>query len=177
MLGLAMKININRMNIIFLPLIYLIGKAIAYLHDRIKTPAILILGVFFTGFILFIDSYFHQWPQQVAPAYNPSLDQAINFATENTDGTIYLSDSIHKSYMYVLFYRQIDPNKFLDTVVYSNADTSQRDVASFGRYKFMGIQEMPKGGSAYIISNLEKEIFTYQNYRSMEFDKFSVYYP
>jgi len=177
LLGLALKININRMNIIFIPLIYLIAKGIYYIHEQLNTPAILGMSLFVIGFIFFTDAYFHSWPQDVSPAYNTSLDKAINFATDNTDGTIYLSKTIHKSFMYVLFNRKIDPNKFLDTVVYENPNTSKRDVISFGQYRFVEINTMPVGGGAYIISNLEKDQFDLDGLNITEFEKFSVFLP
>ena len=79
--------------------------------------------------------------------------------------------------MFVLFNRKIDPNKFLDTVVYENPNTSKRDVISFGQYRFVEINTMPVGGGAYIISNLEKDQFDLDGLNITEFEKFSVFLP
>lgn len=177
LLGLVLKININRMNIIFIPLIYLITKSIGYIHEKLKEPAVLVMGLFVTGFIFFTDVYFHTWPQQVSPAFNTSLDQAINFAADNTEETIYLSKTIHKSFMYVLFNLKIDPHEFLNTVVYENPNTSKRDVSSFGQYRFLDISAMPPDGGAYVISNHEIEQFKIDNLNITEFKNFSVLMP
>jgi 4-amino-4-deoxy-L-arabinose transferase-like glycosyltransferase len=177
LLGMAMEVNINRINIIFIPIIYFIARAILYIYDHSKIFAYASMLLFVIGFLFFSNTYFFEYPKIVNPAMNESLGDAINFAADNTNGTIYISRAIHLPYIYVLFYRPISPYQFLDTVVYENPNSDTRDASSLGQYRFLPVSSMPSDGGAYIIDFREQGQYKLDQFDINQFKYFRVLMP
>lgn len=177
LLALAMPVNINRANILFLPLIYLAARALVFVWDRSSLLAGGLVLLCLAWFGLFVHAYFKSYPQQIGPAFNESFGQAIQEASNRTGQTIYITKEVHLPYAYALFYTQPSPYDFLDTVVYVDPEAEFRDAASFGRYRFVGAAAMPPGGGAYVIANREAEQFDPAGYTIIPYKLFSVLIP
>ena len=177
LLVLVMDININRLNIIFIPLIYFIAKAMIFIYKQSKYFFAIIQLIIIVWFMLFNYFYFTKYPLEVGPAFNESLDQAINYASANASGNIYISNNIHLAYIYVLFNQKIDPNVFISTVKYTNPNKPIRFTASFDRYKTIEISLMPNDGGAYILNNHELDLINPNNYHLTRFEYYCVLIP
>lgn len=177
LLVFVMDIEINRINIIFLPLIYFIAKAIIFIYKQSKFLFLIVLLTIIFWFMLFNYTYFIKYPSEIGPAFSESLDQAINYASANAKGNIYISKNIHLAYIYVLFNQKIDPNDFISTVKYESPDKPIRYTASFGRYITLEITQMPKDGGAYILDNREIELFNLNHYQLIRFKYYCVLIP
>lgn len=177
LLALAMPVNINRANILFLPLIYLAARALVFVWERSRLLAGGLVLLCLAWFGLFVHAYFKSYPQQIGPAFNESFGQAIQEASNRTGQTIYITKEVHLPYAYALFYTQPSPYDFLDTVVYVDPEAEFRDAASFGRYRFLEATAMPPGGGAYVIGNREAEQFDPAEYTIIPYKLFSVLFP
>jgi hypothetical protein len=177
LLVFVMDIEINRINIIYLPLVYFIAKAIFYIYKQSRLLFQIVALVFIFWFMLFSNTYFTKYPSEVGPAFSESLDQAINYASANTKGNIYISKNIHLAYIYVLFHQKINPNEFISTVKYEFPSRSIRYNASFGRYISMDTIQMPKDGGAYILENREIENINIANFQLIQFKYYCVLIP
>lgn len=133
---LLMDVNINRINIIFYPLILMICEAILALRQYRKWLGNALLSLFLLFFSLFATVYFHDYPKQVDEAFADSLGDAIRYAAASTSGPVYLTNRINMPYIYVLFYEKIPPKEFMQSVVYTNPGGDFQQVSSFGRYRF-----------------------------------------
>ena len=61
-------------------------------------------------------------------------------------------------YIFVLFYNQISPEEFGDTVVYEDEGAAFRRVLSFSGYEFGSFEEMqPEDGVIYVLDAGEYE--------------------
>ncbi|MCC6146432.1 MAG: glycosyltransferase family 39 protein [Anaerolineaceae bacterium] len=177
LLALAMPVNINRANILFLPLIYLAARGLIFVWDRSKLLAGGLVLLCLVWFGLFVNAYFTVYPQQIGAAFNESLGEAIREASDHTDGTVYITKEVHLPYAYVLFYEQPPPYEFLNTVTYVDAEAEFRDAASFGRYRFAAAVDMPRGAGAYVIGKREAVQFDLAGGRVISTRLFNVLIP
>lgn len=145
-------VNINRINIIFYPVIMLVAAGFIWLYQKLKIAGILSAIAFTVMFASFAVVYFRDFPDRIGPSFFDSLGEAIQYASENSTGEVYVTDEVNMPYIYVLFYERINPHDFRESVVYSNPGDAFQQVSSFGRYRF-GEPAGLTGNSAYIFSN------------------------
>ena len=79
-------------------------------------------------------------------------------------------------YIFVLFIEQLDPVRYLDSLVYVNPGAEFRRVLSLGRYTF-GISHCAHlPGTVYILSPADTFVVD-GSYTLTNFDSFRVYTP
>jgi hypothetical protein len=135
--------NVNRMNMAFLPLIWLQAEGIhaaARLSGFIRP--VVAAAVLFAG-ALFIRYYFTAYAESVAPCFHEGLGEALAFAEAYADkdpdlAEIWVTDKVNMPYIYVLFYANYSPRDFAASVKYVNPEGAFRRASSFGRYSFGG---------------------------------------
>ena len=144
LLGIFSHVNINRLNIIFFPLLYYVILGFCYVNEMIKTEyrknyQLFIIGLYTTLFAFFIGYYIVIFNEKNKDSFSYGLGDAIQYA-EKIDATSTINiteNTINMPYIYVCFYNQIDPNLFRKTVVYNNENYNGfRNVKHFGRYTF-----------------------------------------
>lgn len=169
------SININRINVVFLPVICFIAIGISYIKKRAKLffRYVMILYILFFG--LFTYTYFFVYPESVSSAFFESLDEALQYATQTStpDEPIYVTGKINMPYIFILFYQKIDPHLFCESVVYSDPEAPFRWVESFDRYLF-GVQDDHFSGHIYILHNSERGFFDNLNFAVKRFKNYSV---
>jgi len=161
-LATVMPVNINRISILFLPIIYLMAEGIYFLC-RNRLALIVIIGLYLSSFAGFSYAYFKSYPDAIGGAFFETFGDAINYASENTKGHICVTDSVNMPYIFVLFHRKTDPNVFLDTVRYENPEAELRRVASFDRYYFGRHNCRDKDIAAHIVPLYEIDDFEVNN--------------
>jgi hypothetical protein len=178
LLALVMPVNIIRINIIFIPIVYLIARGFMFVARQAKIMGVLLVLLFSVWFGLFVNEYFTKYPEQIDAPFYESLGEAIGYAAGETGGTVTISiTQIFMPYIYVLFYEQVDPHEFLETVEYVDPTDPFRHAASFGRYAFMEASSMKPGSGAYILDNSELEQFDLNAYSVKTFEHYSVLIP
>ncbi len=135
--------NVNRMNMAFLPLIWLQAEgayAAARLSGFLRTAlaaAVLLAGAAFTRY------YFTAYAEAVAPCFHEGLGEALAFAEAYAEDepdldAIWVTDKVNMPYIYVLFNMEYPTRDFIDSVEYVNPDGAFRRASSFGRFSFGG---------------------------------------
>ncbi len=173
LMALITDVNINRINIIFYPLIMLVAAGGFWLYQQLKLAGILSVLAFAVMFGFFTNAYFREFPKDIGPAFYDSLGEAIQYASGATSGNIYVTDKVNMPYIYVLFYEQINPHDFMDSVRYINPGDAFQRVASFGRYKF-GTPDTQSGPKAYVYGNNEPLPAVNGGYTITRFTNYSV---
>ena len=171
-------VNINRFNIIFMPLLILAALAldwVASLH-RAVAPAI-VVGLS-AAFVAFSATYHgSEYRRQSSWKFQNGLLPALHFASEQTDQDLCVTDEINMAYIYALFTDQTSPAEFVSTVRYLDAAEPLRRVVSFGRYTF-GMRHCPhEQGPSYVLRGDEIPPRLGNRYAYEFFDNFVVYYP
>jgi hypothetical protein len=138
LLGIVANPNINRINLLFLPLVFFMTLTLYAIPHRLLLWGA--ISVCLLSFGAFTRAYFTTYAQSLAPAFQLSLDRAINDAAARTQGRICITTQTDMPYIYALYHQRIDPHLFRQTVQYGNPAAEFRHVRSFGRFVF-GIED------------------------------------
>jgi 4-amino-4-deoxy-L-arabinose transferase-like glycosyltransferase len=174
LMTLITDVNINRINIIFFPTVYLAVAGLMWLHKQIKYSLVVAIGAFTVFFLLFCGQYFTAYAKQISPMFFESFGEAITYASDETEGDIYVTDQVMMPYIYVLFYEKIEPRQFIDTVEYINPGQPFQFVRSFGRYHFGKPELRTDEDAIYIFSNNEAIPDESSGYRTKRFKHYTV---
>lgn len=168
LLAALVSVNINRVNIIFIPLVYFTALGILFVCDMLGKPAKLaLIAVYALMFAGFSTYYFGQFPQTVQYYFNDGLKEALE-VVENREGTVYLDEDIYHSQ--VLFYTKTSQKEFAETVQYRRYPAAYLSAKSFGRYVFDVDSQKPDEEGYYILKKYEDALalqqagFTLENY-------------
>lgn len=136
--SLLVDVNVNRVNFIFIPMVWFQARGAYELLEAAGRRAVLPAAVSAAALCAaFCFTYLTTWRQQAAPAFCDGLCQAIGFA-ETQKGEIWVTGDVNMPYIYALFCERTPTGEFLDSVVYVNPDGAFRNVSSFGRFRFYG---------------------------------------
>jgi hypothetical protein len=171
-LGAVQSVNINRANLIWLPLFYLAAVGLRTLA-RSRTTAVALVIVHLLFFASFAHEYFGDYRDRTAGAFYPSYGQAIRAASRAVPGKICVTNSPCFSYAFVLFYDPIDPREFQRTVDYGKTDGEFQDIRGYGRYTF-GIDRCPDDTQAWILDNGDVDRFKDRAARVERFSNYSA---
>ncbi|WP_053374516.1 glycosyltransferase family 39 protein [Paenibacillus sp. FJAT-27812] len=174
LITLITDVNINRINIIFFPTVYLAVAGLMWLHKQIKYSLVVAIGAFTVFFLLFCGQYFTAYAKQISPMFFESFGEAITYASDETEGQVYVTDQVMMPYIYVLFYEKIEPRQFIDTVDYINPGQPFQFVRSFGRYHFGKPELRPDEVAVYIFSNNDAIPDENSGYRIKRFKHYTV---
>jgi 4-amino-4-deoxy-L-arabinose transferase-like glycosyltransferase len=124
-------LNVNRLNVVFLPLIILSGIGL----DRIAasmSPAragtavvSILMSLALLYNVAFVYDYFHSYNALIRIPFSEGIDRALTVAESRRapDEPVYVSDGVPMNYMYVLFFRDVDPRDFRANADYDIEDT------------------------------------------------------
>lgn len=174
LMTLITDVNINRINIIFYPTVFLAVAGLMWLHKKIKYSFAIAVTAFSIFFVAFCGYYFTSYAKQISPLFFESFGEAVQYASDETDGRIYVTDEVMMPYIYVLFYERIHPRQFLETVDYVNPGGAFQFVRSFGRYYFEQPQLRPNEDAVYIFSNSDVIPSEESGYKIKKFKHYTV---
>lgn len=164
MVGILIQVNVNRINMLFLPMIcmtayglYVIFAGISQL-ERFKDwnyYLLLVPVLAYTAFFSHFESYYFTGYRDMMHGYfSYGLDEVMNYAMETLeeDANVYVTPNA--SYARILFYGKENLKEYLTTVDYTNYPAPFLDVSGFGRFLFsVDQEEEPDGFSAYIVDS------------------------
>lgn len=166
--------NINRLNIIMIPIIYYTITGIYLTINNRKKMAIGIAILYAVSFGLFMVKYINEDCNEYS-TFEGDLEEVINYVDNMQDKKIHITTKIQSAYMHVLFYTKYDTTKFVETVNYEDEKAEFKQVKSFGKYYFEEINELnTNDNNVYVIKKEEKDKFDLSNYKTKEFEKYIV---
>ena len=154
--------NINRLNIIFFPIIFYTVIGISDVIKQGKIFTVLILIIYVISIIGFLNVYFKE-DANTYQTFEANLEEPIKYVgmldkESGKSEQIYITDSIKEAYIYVLFYLEYNPNDFSSTVEYSNPEEPFREVEKFANYNFINVSKLESDeGNIYLVRNSEYE--------------------
>jgi len=134
-LALSINININRINMIFIPLVFLATLGVAEIGKQARFVVPILSGFIIIMTACFANVYFSNFNQNNQYMYFNRYDHAIEYAIQNSSpkSTIYIS-GVNAPYVFALYVTKLHPQKFINTVVYANPNGEIRHVSSFDRF-------------------------------------------
>ena len=170
-------INVNRINIIFIPVAYYIAAALAFIakqHRVLNASLICICIVLFT---LFGKSYIGNNGTFKHSLFY-SYDQALSLAESCESEKIYIGTNINQPYMLTLFYTEGNPHTYLETRTVMNPKAAFEWIESYDRYCFFLPSEIdPCEDAVYIVENAYSDYFDPAEFEITSFYNYSVAVP
>lgn len=158
-------VNINRINILFIPMIILASIGFSKIKKGIISVGVAVYFVWFA--VSFGRYYFTDFNRQINYSFNVGLDEALEMAASKSD-KICLSSDI--PYPCVLFYQKIPVTDYRNSASYIYYQTAFEPV-SFSNYSYSFDPTQPDSNNAYIIGDetdmkpFEENDFTINNFR------------
>ena len=132
--------NINRLNMLWLPMIYFgavaLERMVLFTWNRRR---LLTFGMLSGVLVCFLGFIYFYVPAFAAPGnedYFPGLGQAIQAAEKRNPDLVYVTDEVSEPYIFSLFYSQTEPEVFIRTVEYENPNIDFRPVERFRSFEF-----------------------------------------
>ena len=172
-----MSANINRINIIFIPIIYFVILGIYTIVDNIRYSWIPVFATYCIVAVLFLFTYFGSYQETIGYYFFNGLGNAITYSEELNSKTIYVSAGINAPYIYELFYNQTDPLLYLHSVTKQNEGSAFEWINGYHKYKFIKINIYDlDNNSIYVIekSEAEKAEVLYNDANFNYFENFAV---
>lgn len=162
LLGLMIEVNVNRVNILFIPMIIIAASGIYYVciwveqivkvctkKDLRKAMLIIPMCCYLVLFVQFEKYYFTEYKDEIAYSFCGGIEDAVNCAMQY-EGIIYVSPGIEHSR--ILFYSKQPVTEYLETVEYINYPSSFVRTSSFGRFRFEFDATQPDTDAIYILN-------------------------
>jgi len=148
LLGALVSVNVNRVNLIFPPLLFLAGEGVCWFCARFRLRLLpLVLAAYLVCFGFFTHFYFTEYRQSLRSSFAWGLEEALDAVGDK--GTVYLSGDVY--YPDVLFYAETVPSLFRESVRYYNYPAAFLRAESFGRFRF-GWESEIEEDAVYILS-------------------------
>jgi hypothetical protein len=155
-IGLVQMANINRIQLVFIPLILCIAVFMSWLGKQNRLALAALLMVYLVSFYTFINVYQGDAYQKDAnQAFFAGLIPALDQARLEGNQPICVTDQVNMPYIYVLFTEKMDPAIFLKEVKFIDPDKNVGNVYSLGRYTF-GIENCSVNPSTVYVLSSEK---------------------
>ena len=130
------RVNINRINMIWLPLVYFSAVGCDWLLRLLRRWAVVPLAGMLVCFILFFSAYTGTLGGDGNMNFFPGLGGAIRAAEITGAETVYITNVVNQPYIFALFYTETPPETFGESVVYRNPDGAFRQVERFRGFEF-----------------------------------------
>jgi 4-amino-4-deoxy-L-arabinose transferase-like glycosyltransferase len=170
--------NINRLNIIFIPMLICVAAVIMWLISRAPVALPITVGLLMLLFGAFTVAYHGDFYRRVADwKFNQGLVPALLAAERKPSGTVCVTDRINMPYIFALFTARPDPRDFTGTAVYKDPAAAFRQVASFDRFLFGSENCESRDGYTYVLTAEEVPPRLGNRYTAEFFDNFVVYSP
>lgn len=127
--------NINRINILWIPIIFYVSIGIYEIIANTKVLKWIVIAIYLVFFIKFEYAYFRTDFTENYTFYD-KIENVIRYTESMEADTIYFQYAFKEPYIYVLFYNKCNSKDFALTVKYKNDIKGFDSVISFGKYKF-----------------------------------------
>lgn len=135
LLTLMVTVNVNRANSLMIPVILIAAYGLYEILELTSYKFIYIAAAAYLWlFGNFIQGYFQLYNEEAGYAFCTGLEEAMDFAMDNTSSNskIYITPSA--SHSRIMFYSKIPVDEYIDTVVYNNYPSAFMSAGSFGRF-------------------------------------------
>ena len=175
-------VNLTRINLIFIPILFLIALCIAEFNNYFKYTVKIANIILFVGFILFNVAYHGEaYERRASEVFNAGLIPAIQYASENSDSLICISDQTRFGYIYTLFVKRIHPSKYLNQIEWILPEEHPLDPARTPRildiFRFRVADCASDPNAIYVLKLKEIPPNTEVDYKIRRFIKYDVFIP
>ena len=146
--------NINRINALWLPLLYYMTVGIVSLAEDRRLFAAVIACCYILSFAAFTRSYAGGYQESIRRVDAEGIDRAVASLTAE-DGDVYITDQINSAYIYYLFYGKINPRTYLAEREIPEKHVMFQKVTRIGRVHFQTKTTLEKGQTAVVLDGTD----------------------
>ena len=172
--------NINRVNFLFPSLIILTGIGLYDILQKRRQIAIATTALYTGSFAFFLATYSTKWNQDNGlNSFRVSLGEAIDYATSIQGyDTCYVTKQAGEGAIYTLFYEEIDPYSYLETVEIAEEPNTAafEHIRSFLNFDFRGIPSRIEEGNVYILCKNYDHVFDNRDLSKYKVVDFELYW-
>lgn len=175
--SITLSPNVNRVNIVFIPIILLISSgiyisALSLTQKNYKKTLAVVFATYLLFFGLFEGYYFTDYAKKTEASFASGLKQSVARSKEVGGDLVYVSSEVF--YSSILFYDKTDVNDFIDTVNYAIYPSPYLDAVSFTRYYFADNFTHYDKTALYVVHEyykpfLQEQGFTVEDYGTYVF--------
>ncbi len=148
LVALLTEVNIQRINAIWLPALYLLALGI-FIICRPRPLFYAVAAVYVAYSSLFVYHYFRDYNAIAADIFNAGLERALHRAVAAAGDAViavHIPDLPNLTAIYPLFYLQIPPDQYRDTTVIARPNVEKRPILAYGQFVFVSpLTEEPSG--------------------------------
>jgi len=177
--GALVPVNVNRINIIFIPIILCTAFFAYYICKFNKFIFSILLISLSVGFLLFNKDYHSEnYQKKLSIFYSEGIISAIEEAEKYIDNPVCIStNNLEYPYIYLFVVEKPDPRNYSINELFSQNGVEAFTIKKYGRYSF-GLENCRKSDrTIYILG--KDEIFPglLENYNARTYTNFKVYNP
>ena len=174
LLLLAVEPNINRINIIMIPIVFYTIVGIYEIVCNARKVSLLITIIYIVSFCFFVKDY-SKLNFDNYYVFIDKIEEPIEYISNLDVNKIYVQYAFKEPYIYFLFYEGTNPNEFCTTMEKFNGNKSFDNVKSFGKYNFYLPENIEhENGTVYLLSKENNLDIDYTDWKVTEFEKFIV---
>lgn len=179
-IGILINVNINRVNLLFIPMLVMIAKGLFLVFNYLQPAALAIPFVAYACYFgAFEQHYFTDYKNQISWHFCKGIDAAMNYVETEWKDAAKVKVTRHVSWPRALFFAKPKLKEFLMTVKYTNYPAAFLDARKFTRYEFYFDEKNLDGTSVYLLNNNSAARYALENagYEIHEFDNYLVGSP
>ena len=146
------ELNINKINAIYIPMIYFAGRFLERVSSRAKYAWIVIIFMYCLNATMFIHYYFTEFAHTDLQYFEDEIIDVSKRAEELKKSKIYVENCLNQTYIYTLVATPISPYELNENLCVENGM-----VMEYGKYRFEIPQEIEED-AIYVIKNDEEKI-------------------
>jgi hypothetical protein len=175
--GILQEVNVNRINLLFIPLLLCMAFPLEWLRKHLRILYFLAIFTLLIGFSFFTERYHGpDYRQQADRYFFTGLLPALEHAGRAVDQPVCVTDRVNMPYIFVLFSDKPDPATYLKTIQYDDPYSSFRKVISLGRYTF-GLANCPADPRTVYVLSGEDPPANGILFSETTYGRFQVYAP
>lgn len=178
-LGLLQPVNINRINLIFVPLLLCLAMLLDWMWQHARVLLAASVGALLVAFILFTREY-HGQRYRVESDYffYSGFLQALDFARHADDAPICVThEGVDEPFVFALFLEQENPADYQPDLEYVDPKADFRRPSQFGRYYFGVKPCRANSDDAVYVLHQSQSFPDAPSYTAHTFGNFVVYTP
>jgi len=181
-IGIIHPVNLTRINLIFIPILFCAALCLTEFNKHIKYVMPATLVILFIAFAFFTIAYHGPTYQKRADeVFNAGIIPAIEYANRNSNSLICITEQTRFAYIYVLFVNKFNPSEYLDRIEWLLPEHHPLDPArtprALGLYRFR-ISDCAEDPNAVFVLKLKETPPNLEiKYKIRKFIKYQVYLP
>lgn len=179
--GIIHPVNLTRFNLVFTPILFCIALLFIDIDRRLPQIIPVTVVIFSIAFVFFNRAYHGGEYRRVTSAlFNEGIIPAVEYAAENSNSLICLTDQHYSLYIYVLLTQKFHPSEYVNDLKWIDpidpADPA-RTLLALKQFRFKPDDCRGDPTAAYILTLKESSPNPGIAYKERKFVKFVVYLP